>query len=53
MSSSTNGHGHGEHAHGNGLGDIGSQEAVTVVALAVTAGILGLMFLVWVLSRIL
>lgn len=52
MSSSTNGHGHGEHA-GNGLGPIGSQEAVTVVALAVTCGLLGLMFLIGVMSKIL
>ena len=59
MSSIGNGHGHGEASadahgsHGNGLGAIGSQEAVTVVALAVTMGILCLMGLIWFMSRIL
>jgi hypothetical protein len=33
-------HGHTAHGHeGNELGEIGSQETVTVVALAVTGGI--------------
>jgi hypothetical protein len=43
---------HDEH-EGNQLGAIGSQEAVTVVALSVTFGILMLMCLVLGMSRIL
>jgi hypothetical protein len=39
-------------AHGNQLGPIGSQEAVTVVTLSVTFGILALMGLLFFMSHI-
>ena len=45
-------HGHdAAHGHGNELGPIGSQEAVTVVALSVTIGLGLLMIGVMIASR--